>query len=299
MKKLSTLFLGTIFAVTASAQIPNAGFESWTAGTGYDTPDSWGTANPLTAALLTFTCEKGTTGAPEGSNYIKLTSKTATLITIPGIAVTGTITLSGTTPSISGGFASTARPASLSGKWQYMASGSDHAHIGVFLSKWNSTTGKRDTVAFTDSILSGMAMSWAPFDINLKYYSGKTPDTAMIVLSSSGPTPVAGSYLYVDALAFSGSVPSGVVTVNNTTSPTVIFPNPASRLTNVYFNSKNGGAVTFSVCGIDGKIEKTISMNAARGENSIPVDVSALSKGIYFLRIESVGGAEVQKLIVE
>lgn len=300
MKKLSTLFLSTLFAFTASAQIPNPGFETWTAATGYETPNSWGTANPLTTAFSVYTCEKGTTSAPEGSNYIKLTSKSATIVTIPGIAVTGTIGLSGTTPTVSGGFPSTTRPASLSGKWQYMASGlSDHAHIMVFLSKWNTTTNKRDTVAYTDSVLSGMAMSWAPFDINLRYYSGKTPDSALIVLASSGTAPVAGSYLWVDALAFSGSVPSGVVTVNGSSNPTVIFPNPTSTLTTVYFNSNNGGPVTFSISGIDGKIEKTMSINAVRGENSVPVDVAALPRGIYFLRIESDGGTETKKIIVE
>ena len=46
-KKL--LFILTLtFAVSAKAQnIPNAGFENWTAGFGYEDPNSWGTYNVL------------------------------------------------------------------------------------------------------------------------------------------------------------------------------------------------------------------------------------------------------------
>src|SRR5437667_42356 len=80
--------------------------------------------------------------------------------------------------------------------------------------KWNTATSKRDTIAFKNYALPGMVMSWGTFTIPLTYYSYATPDSAIIVLSASGTTPVVNSYLYVDNLAFSGTGPSNVGVAN-------------------------------------------------------------------------------------
>lgn len=300
MKRFSTLFLSVAITGSALAQIPNAGFETWTAHTGYDTPDSWGNLNSFTTLASVYTCEKGTTAPAAGSAYIKLTSKTVPLVgTVPGIAVTGNINT--TTFSVSGGFPNTTRPAKLSGQWQYMASGSsDHAHIAVLLTKWNLATSKRDTVAFTDSILSGMAMSWTAFDINLKYYSGKYPDTAIILLASSGLTPVAGSYLWVDGLAFNGTVPSGVVTVKGDANPTVLYPNPASSVLNIYYYSLYGGSVKMNVHDMSGRLLQQNNSTITAGENNIPVNTAALPHGNYILRIsDDFGGVEEKEFSIK
>ncbi len=298
MKKISTLVCSVLLTGAAFAQIPNAGFESWTAHTGYNTPDSWGNLNSVTSLASVYTCEKGTSGAPAGASFIKLTSKTVPVIGVaPGLAVTGTINT--TTFSVSGGFPNATRPATFNGQWQYMAFGSDQGHIGIFLSKWNMSTNKRDTVAFTDQALSGMAMSWAPFSINLNYYSGKYPDTAMIILSASGSTPVANSYLWVDSLAFAGSVASGVVTVTNNTLPTTIYPNPASDITNITYYSNQGGNVKISIVDITGKTIKEISSKATRGENSFPINVTGMARGAYFVNISEGQNRVERKLIVE
>ncbi len=302
MKKITTLFCTLMITGAAFAQIPNPSFESWTSHTGYDTPDSWGNTNPFTVLSSTYTCDKGTSGAPAGSNYIKLTTKNCGVV-VPGVAVTGTIGLSGTSVSVSGGFPNTSRPATLNGQWQYMAaSGTDHAHVIVFLSKWNTATSKRDTVAFTDSSLNGMAMSWAPFSITLNYYSGKTPDSALIILSSSNlsaTTAVVNSYLYVDTLAFAGSVPSGVTTINNAVTSTVIFPNPAANgHTTLYYNG-DGSSVKVSITDMNGRIVKTMTEATTKGTNYIQINTSEFAPGMYFIRITNEQGSEVKKLIVE
>ena len=297
MKKLSTLFCSVLLTGAAFAQIPNASFENWTAHTGYDTPDMWGNLNAVTGVASVYTCEKGTPGAA-GASYIKLTSKTVVLPVAPGLAVTGTINT--TSYTVSGGFPFAARPAALAGKWQYMASGTDQGHIAIFLSKWNTATSKRDTVAFTDNLLSGMAMSWAAFSINLNYYSGKTPDTAMILLSSSGATPVAGSYLWVDTLNFTGNVPSGVVTVKNNATPSIVYPNPTVGNSNLFYYSINGGNVKISILDITGRLMKESSAISVVGENNFPVNVTGLVHGVYVLRIsDELGGVEEKKIVVQ
>ncbi|MCD6010877.1 MAG: Secretion system C-terminal sorting domain [Flavipsychrobacter sp.] len=309
MKKLSTLFSALLLSGITFAQIPNAGFETWThstSGGGYDTPDGWGNTNPYTSLASTYTCKKGTTSPSAGSSYLKLTTENCGVV-VPGVAATGNINVTGlpSTPTvtITGGFANTSRPATLNGQWQYMAAtGTDQAHIIVFLSKWNTSTNKRDTVAYTDSALTGMAMSWAPFSINLKYYSGKFPDTALIILSSSNAsttTAAVGSYLWADALAFAGSVPSGVITVNNKVNPTVIFPNPASSNASIFYFSNEGGEVKISVVSVDGKTVSTQKVRTTRGENSLPLNIAGLPHGIYSIKIDSELSTEMRKLVIE
>ena len=301
MRKLSTLFCTVLLSSAAFAQIPNASFEIWTAHTGYDTPDSWGNTNPYTGISSTYTCEKGATGAPAGTDYLKLTTKNCGVV-VPGVAVTGIISLVGTTVSVSGGFACTSRPARLTGEYQYTNTGSDNGHIIVFLSKWNTVTGKRDTVAYVDTALTGSLTSWSAFSVNLNYYSGKFPDSAMIVLCSSNLPPATatvGSSLYIDTLSFAGNVPSGVVTINNSTSPTTIFPNPASDLTNVLYYSQYSEDIAISIFDLKGRTVKRITSKTNRGENTIPLNITGYARGFYIIRIEGDQGAEEKKLIIE
>ncbi len=297
MKKLSTLFCSIVLTGSAFAQIPNASFESWTAHTGYDTPDQWGNLNSFTGTASVYTCEKGTPGA-SGASYIKLTSKTVVLPVAPGIAVTGSINT--TTLSVSGGFAYTLRPASLTGQWQYATTGTDSGHVMALLTKWNLATNKRDTVAFANKTVGGTLSTWTAFTINLNYYSGKLPDTAMILLASSGTTPVANNSLYIDTLAFAGNVPSGVVTVNTNSTPSIIYPNPSGGNANLYYYSITGGNIRLSVLDFSGRLIKESTTNAAIGENNFQVNVSGLVHGMYVLRIaDELGGVEEKKFIVK
>ena len=303
MIKTFTLSLSLLLCGVAFGQIPNASFDTWTAHTGYDTPDSWGNTNSLTTAFSTYTCVKGTGGAPSaGSNYLKLTTKNCGVV-VPGVAVTGNIALAGTSVSISGGFANTTRPATLTGQCQFMAaSATDHAHIIVFLSKWNSGTSNRDTVAFIDSALTGMAMSWSPFTVTLNYLSGKVPDSAMIVLSSSNLPPATSaavnSYLYVDALAFAGNVPAGVVTVVNDHAATIIYPNPASDYAVIYYYSLFSGQMNINITDMSGKTVRTMTTQLANGSNNIALNLAGLLKGEYFVYLSNGMGTESTKLII-
>ncbi len=308
MIKHFTLSIALLLAGTAFAQIPNASFENWThtatsgaGGTaGYDQPVSWGTANAFISTLdSVYTCIKGTP-ALVGSYYIKLLSKAVPILgAIPGVAVTGAITVTGTTYSVSGGFPFNSRPANLTGQWQYMASGADQGHIVVFLSKWNSALNKKDTVSFTNYTLPGMAMTWASFSIPLTYQKGSIPDTAMILLASSGTTPVAGSYLSVDTLLFTGTVPSGVVTVVNDHATTTIYPNPAKDRATIYYYSLFSGQMTITITDIAGKIIRQQNSRIGIGSNDIQLDLSGLIRGNYLVNMTDGMGTDCKKLAIE
>lgn len=297
MKKISTLLTAILFSGILAAQIPNAGFETWTTTGGYDVPTGWDQLNSMTSSMSTYTCMKGTPGTV-GSSYIKLVSKTVTgMGVMPGVAVSGVIDMATIKPK--SGFASTVRPVSLTGSWQYMAYGSDQGHIAVLLSKWNTAMNMRDTVAYTDYALPGMAMSWATFTIPLTYRTGAVPDSAIIVLSASGTTPVNSSYLYADNLAFTGTVPTGISSVVNGGNSFSIFPNPATNVATINYTSKSGQNIKVSINDISGKLIQTIQPSVVSGKNQIQVDLNGLSKGVYVIRMDSEVGTETQKLLVE
>ncbi|PQJ09374.1 hypothetical protein CJD36_019190 [Flavipsychrobacter stenotrophus] len=297
MKKISTLLTAILFSGILAAQIPNAGFETWTTTGGYDVPTGWDQLNSMTSSMSTYTCMKGTPGTV-GSSYIKLVSKTVTgMGVMPGVAVSGIIDMATIKPK--SGFASIVRPVSLTGSWQYMAYGSDQGHVAVLLSKWNTAMNMRDTISYTDYALPGMAMSWATFTIPLTYLTGAVPDSAIIVLSASGTTPVNSSYLYVDNLAFSGTVPTGFSSIVNGGSSFSIFPNPAKNVAIINYTSKSSQNIKVSVNDISGKLIQTMQPSVISGKNQIQVDLNSLSKGVYIIRIDSEVGTDTQKLVVE
>jgi hypothetical protein len=203
MKKTILSFVAICFATTTFAQIPNNGFENWTSVGSYSNPDNWDNLNSMTSSMSIYTCTKGTPGNV-GAAYLKLVSKTVTgMGVMPGIAVSGVIDMMSYKPK--SGFAYTSRPQDFVGMRQYMASGADVGYMGAYLTKWNNVTGVRDTIALAFQKLTGMAMNWTAFTMPFVYLSAATPDSAVVVLSASGSTPVNGSYLYLDNLSFSGS----------------------------------------------------------------------------------------------
>ena len=290
MKKI---FLLIAIACTNAtfAQIPNAGFENWTSMGSYNNPNNWDQLNAMTASMSVYTCTKGTPGDP-GTAYLKLTSQTVSgMGVMPGIATTGTINMS--TMNVGGGFAYSQRPQDISGVWQYMAYGSDAGFVAVYLTKWDAAMGMRDTVAMALQSLSGMVMTWTSFSVSLMYMTGETPDTAQIILSSSGSKPVANSYLYIDNLAFAGSV-AGIK--NNFAHAEIkLFPNPASdRLVLNLSNSSvtKGQIEIFDILG-----KKVSSLNNVDFMTSTTIDISNLTKGEYLIKVNTYEEIISQKFI--
>jgi hypothetical protein len=273
------------------AQIPNAGFETWDAMGSYDMPEGWGNLNTTTEAASVYTCAKGTPGSP-GTAYLELTSRTvAGMGVVPGIAVSGG--LDQTTFQPSAGFAFNQRPASLIGKWQYMGSGADLGYIAVTLTRWNTVSASRETVASVVHHLSGMAMSWANFNISLTYASGETPDTAMIVLSASGNSPQNYSYLYVDNLSFSGSVTG--IEEQGADATFDLFPNPSIDAINIRWSSASG-PMQATLSDASGRIVHTEKVNPTN--NTAHMDVSAMAEGSYLLSITDRQGKRFTRPVI-
>ena len=274
------------------AQIPNSGFENWTNPNGYNVPDSWGNLNPVTYSASVFTCIKGAPGSP-GSAYLRLVSKTVPGMGVqPGIAVSGV--LNTTTFQPAAGFAFTDRPASMKGKWQFMANGADQGYIALYLTKWNTGANRRDTVGMIMNLLQGMVMSWQSFTLPISYNSLELPDTAVIIFSASGKIPVDGSYLYIDNLSFFGSA-SGWKEQSDQTGLT-IFPNPVIQNEMLIdFKNREFRANMITVLDLHGKV--VLRKEVDKLPFPVTLDVSALNAGSYLLRISTPYGSAGSKFI--
>lgn len=284
MKKLLLIIFALTFAAAiskAQGPIPNGGFEDWTSMGTYNNPNSWSTLNDMTASASTFTAVKGTPGNP-GTAYLKLTSKDVNgMGVMPGIAVSGTLDQSTMLPL--SGFAYTDRPQNLTGKWQHMIMGSSQGFIDVQLTRWDGQMEMRMPVASAHLDLTGMAMSWANFTIPLTYVDGGYPDTCIIVLAASGMNPTNNDYLYVDGLAFSGTVTG----ISNVTDSKIIsiFPNPANTTLSIDLSSFSNSKVSVQICDVQGRIVKMeIQVDASAKSN---IDIAELPKGNYVLHVSS------------
>lgn len=274
----------------AIAQIPNAGFETWTNTAGFNTPQGWDNLNSMTASTNVYTCMKGTPGST-GSSYLKLISKAVTGMGVkPGIAVSGMLDMDTYKPK--SGFAYDARPTSLTGKWQYMATGSDQGYIAMYLTRWNTGLGMRDTIGKAKKLLPGMAMSWATFTLPVVYSSQDFPDSCQIVFSASGNTPVATSYLYIDGISF-----TGVVTSNNeieTRSGLKVWPSPTTDKLSFDLHSLQGKVQQVRVLNVAGQAIEKVNL-PVEGIGSI--DTRKYERGVYFLEIQTADKRYVERFV--
>jgi hypothetical protein len=297
MKK-TILSIAAMALTSASlfAQIPNAGFENWTTVGAYSVPNGWGTLNNSTTLAGVYTATAGTPGSP-GASYLKLTSKTIPSVGVAnGIAVSGV--LDSTTMQPKSGFAFNQRPANLTGKWQHMIYGTSQGSIMITLTRWDSGMGMRMPVASGSVTLSGMAMSWTTFTVPLTYSDGNNPDSCIIVLKASGSTPTNNDYLWVDNLAFSGTV-TGLKNQESIFSNVNVFPNPSAETVNVNLNLKSEQKVSLELVDLTGKLVASKDLGIIQGDSKQVINVNGITKGTYFVRVVTEKGTEVKKIIIE
>lgn len=296
---MKTRFTHVLFALLVPAalvaQVPNYSFENWTSMGSYDNPDGWGTMNNTTALASIYTVTKGTPGNP-GSFYMKITSKTVGPGVVGGIAVSGVI--DSTTMLPKSGFAFNQRPASFTGKWQHMIFGNSQGSVTATLTRWDSNSNTRVPVAVATQTLSGMAMSWANFSINFSYTDGGYPDTCIIVLKASGANPTNNDYLWVDNLGFSGSV-VGTGAEQSLLQQVSVYPNPAGSTMQVKINLQQTQNARISICDLQGRVIRTEDAELQTGENIRTLDLSALARGSYLLRIVAAEGTAVCPIVTQ
>lgn len=258
-KQLLSLFAVAALAITASAQ-PNSGFETWSTTAGEDQqPTGWVSYNVFTSFLVdpSNTNPTSVTQAPSPNNYLgtysaKITTvqlvtnpASATLPSTAGILMAGSVTA--VSPYIRAGFAYASRPQTMSYAAKYNPANGDSAYAFMLLTKWNTLTMSRDTVAAGYDLIPATIPAYQVRTIAMTYdpaLSTVIPDTCQIFFSSSMvANPQVGSELWVDAVQFSGYVGVNESTLNTGVN---VYPNPSSTVTNFTFTSDEAFQVVIS-----------------------------------------------------
>jgi hypothetical protein len=286
-KTLLSVFAVAALALTASAQIPNAGFETWGTTVGEDTqPTGWVSYNVFTAPIIDPSNTNPTSvfQAPSPNNYQGTYSAkivTVDLVTNPssstipnrgGFMMVGSISF--VAPYLYSGYQYTARPNTFSYAAKYTPSGVDTAIALVALTHWNGST--RDTVAYAIDYIPVAVGNYAVRTMNLVYnasLNNVSPDTGIVYFSASSLTaPQAGSALWVDALEFTGW---NSVNENSLAHGVDIYPNPSSTITNFDVVADNAyEVVVYDMNGREVNRTPIIAKNAR-------VNSAELAEGIY------------------
>jgi hypothetical protein len=190
-----------------------------------------------------------------------------------------------------------ARPLALTGYYKFVLVNSkngepDSALIQLFLTKWNTSANKRDTIAYAETHL-GASANYQQFSATVNYQNQLIPDTLIIYGRSSynqwTNCDMDGfgncNYLYLDDMALTMPVGINEIEVNNL----LLFPNPATD--RIQINKP----VVFNIYNTTGEIllnGNTINQNT--------IDLSVLVKGVYFIQLRDPSGSiQTKKLIKE
>src|SRR5690606_8502041 len=142
--------------------------------------------------------------------------------------------------SIKLGRAYSQRPESFIGWYQYDPLNGDSAEFSVKLTKYNSATQSSELVGSGSLRITDPASSYTQFTVNINYVSSETPDTIVLVVTSSAGYNLqdlhngagqVGSTLYVDDIGF--TFPVSVE--NEFISPKVrVYPTQVSDVLYIY-----------------------------------------------------------------
>lgn len=281
MKTLPVLLcgIGLFVTIRVSAQIPNGGFESWVDHGTYMDPAGWLTYNDLeTPSGPVITVEQGFPGAV-GAFCAVITTRA-----VPGsTAIQGWCSLNG--------FGHAGRSATLTGQWQYSIQPGDTGVVFMAMSKWNTTLGTRDPIAFGELKVTGDLTGWHPLSVPFTYFSEEVPDSAYIQFEASinFADPVVGSFIKVDDLAFAGTV--GVQ--EQVAKPDLrIFPSPVTDQLNVMAGQR---VTEVKVMDITGRLVLALKANG----NGITMDTAALHAGRYLVQVRMADGTRAARSFVK
>jgi hypothetical protein len=247
----------------SSAQIPNAGFETWAGGS----PTGWTTSNVLTITPITQTSDAHSgTSAMQGATVAYLT------INYP--------------PSAYADFAISSRYSSLKGWYKYSPVGGDTLLIHAVFFKGGAGIG------FTQFFTAASVTSYTQFTAPITYFTSDVPDEAYIEMSfiPSGPAYHVGTTFKIDDLSF--GAPTGVEE-SFSLKPNVFalsqnFPNPFNPSTTISFSVPSQSYVSLKIFDCLGKEVGTIvSEELSAGNYSKQWNASSLPSGVYYYRLQS------------
>ena len=303
MKKLYTLVLFLMLLSVAgrsqTSTLPNGNLDNWhfethqSPGGGYWVPDGgfFKTINILDTIQTPsgITCFRSDT-VHTGTHAARLVTREIAIlqILIPGVVGTLELDMANITAKVGTPYTFPAKAASFQGWYRSTPVLGDSAGAAVLLSKWNTTTHKRDTLGFKLLTFKGLVSNYTFFDTPIPYTGPNVmPDSiTMLLLASAG-------YNGNNFFACKGRVGSQAwfddITLTDVNGfkhhlmPDVsvkLFPNPASSKLIVELEKpiKNGQFLIYS---LDGKEVNTAPLSQVRNE----VLVTSLIPGTYYYKV--------------
>jgi len=307
MKKILLSLLVSGASVYAFAQ-PTWDFDSpspaWNGVGPNEQPNGWVSGNVLVSPFFpgnTQSVFKATAPDVHGGTYA-MKIVTVDLVTNPdpsmipdpiGFAATGAIV--GT--ALKTGFPYTARPLSAGFWYKYAPTGTDTASFFMYLSKWNTITLSKDTIAWGYWETSATVSAYTLTTVTLTYLSTTLfPDSAGILFSATGPGCLAcgnvGSTLWVDDVFFSGW--SGI-NEPSSSNGVIVFPNPANDYVNIIADVNDASSII--AYDATGRMVSSAVLNQAmNGTNrrSGVINTSSLSSGLYSYSILDKNGSSLK-----
>lgn len=304
MKKIvpvSFLILFTSIILNAQVYyINNGDMETWsTFGTTpntYEHPDSWDSPNAEMSGFGAGTVVTKSTDANGGTFSARIETKLVmAVVTVPGVLVSGDFSanIAASTIDIKGGDTCTVRHEKFKGFYKYTPASGDSCVIVAGLFKRNSSSGQRDTIAYATFYQSGTVAAWTEFEIDFVYQSSETPDSILVVASSSNSgAPVVGSVLFVDDFSFTGYV----VGIKNIDIENInIFSDNARKqisLKNIPEDHKSYSLTIYNSIG-----NQVYNKNFSN-LTDLNINTSLFSNGLYIVELKNDSQKIVKKLII-
>jgi len=101
--------------------------------------------------------------------------------------------------------------------------------------------------------------------------------------------------LYIDNIAVTGTVIIGTEEINDISEAVQVYPNPASDYLQLYLRESVMKDAQYSLYNALGELvqHQTIQQSQER------INIATLSKGLYFIHVETARGTSVQKVIIQ
>ncbi len=273
MKNLyNALFLILIPLFSFAQNVPNPGMEQWTNNGTYEDPNGYFTSNFYVGLGAPASVTK-TTDKHGGLYAAKLTTFLASIgpsnDTVSALLSIGDFNTGADAAPFS------TRPANMN-VWFKYTSAQDTGVAVAILSKWNATSGLRETVAIAGTEFTGNVSSYTQRSEQFDYLSNLTPDSiSLLIFSSIAEVPIPGSSLYIDDLSFSGNV--GLA--ENSAQEIKVYPNPAIDRLNIDLSQE--GKYRVEIMDMNAKKISTVSFTGKKET----IDLTGISQGLYIYMI--------------
>lgn len=123
--------------------------------------------------------------------------------------------------------------------------------------------------------------------------------TAATVIAKFRGISSNGNNMYVDNVNLMQANPTALAENTTLLGEVTLFPNPSGSLTTLRVNAGQASRARLTVTNTLGQIMQDKQVDLLGGQNSISIDATSWSAGVYNVVIESASGKQVRKLTVQ